>query len=73
MINCWISTEDLIFPNKLFFTSREMKFFFLAEVEHSLDNTMSAYSFTGRQLSVDKNICNLAITADSEGFKVTLT
>lgn len=48
-------------------------FFFLAEVEHSLDNTISACSFTGRQLSMDKNICNLAITENSEGFKVTLT
>lgn len=45
----------------------------LAEVEHSPDNIICAYSFSGRQLAIDKNICKLAITVDSVGFKVTLT
>lgn len=46
---------------------------YLAEVEHSPQNPICAYSFSGRQLVTDKNICKLAITVDSEGFKVTLT
>lgn len=76
MINCWISAEFLVFPNKLFFpciyTNLKMKIY-LADVEHLPDNTICVYSFSGRQLAIDKNICKLAITVDSEAFKVTLT
>lgn len=28
---------------------------YLAEVEHSPENTICAYSFSGRQLAIDKN------------------
>lgn len=44
----------------------------LSEVEHSPDNMTREYSFSGRQRDRDKNIFKLAITVDSEGFKVRL-
>lgn len=42
---------------------------YLAKVEHSPDNIILAFSFSGRQLAIDKNICNLAITVDSGGLR----
>lgn len=45
---------------------------YLAEVEHSPDNSICVYSSPRRQLATDKSICKLAISVESEGFKVTL-
>lgn len=79
MIICWISTEVLLFSNKLFLPHifstciRSRMKINLAEVEHSPDNMTRDYSFSGRQRAREKNIFKLAIIVDSEGFKVRLT